>query len=97
MIPARVRVLSSYVDVKFVDRVPDVDGDAYAAYDEKTATINMVKGMSNPVMQDTLLHEIIHAILQAYEMDNEKLVRILTPALLGVVKDNPELVLFLQG
>lgn len=95
--PMRVKILSNHVDIKFVDRVPLTDSEAYGLYDEKSSTIYLMEGTSNQVVQDTLLHEILHAILQAYEMDSEKLVRTITPALLGLLKDNPGLVLFLQG
>jgi Zn-dependent peptidase ImmA (M78 family) len=93
----KVKILANDVMVKLVDSVPNPDGEAYGMYEERESTIYLMKSASKQVLQDTVLHEILHAILQAYEKDNEKLVRLVTPALLAVIKDNPELVLFLQS
>lgn len=47
--------------------------------------------------RDTLLHEILHAIIgnTTLKGDEEKLVRQVTPYLLGALRDNPDLVAYL--
>lgn len=55
-------------------------------------------------LRDTVLHEVLHAICGAagslYVMgvegdDEERLIRFLTPWILGVLRDNPRLVAYL--
>jgi hypothetical protein len=67
----------------------------YGEVDERTATINLDVDASPEVIRDAILHEIIHAILLMYDKDDEDLVRLLTPMLLGVIRDNPRLMLAL--
>jgi hypothetical protein len=67
----------------------------YGEVDERTATINLDVDASAEVIRDAILHEVIHAILLMYEKDDEDLVRLLTPILLGVIRDNPGLMLAL--
>jgi Zn-dependent peptidase ImmA (M78 family) len=85
-----VRLLGQDIDVEYVKGLED-----YGNFEQKNATIFIDSELTLQPMQDTLLHEIMHAILQAYEKDTEVLVRILTPALLGLLKDNPHLIKFL--
>ena len=85
-----VRLLGQDLHVEYVKDLED-----YGNFEQKTATISIDSELTLQPMQDTLLHEIIHAVLQAYEKDTEVLVRILTPALLALLKDNPHLVKFL--
>lgn len=67
----------------------------YGEYDERTSTINVDVDASADVIRETLLHEILHAILGMYEKDDEALVRLLSPMLLQVMRDNPKLMLAL--
>jgi hypothetical protein len=67
----------------------------YGEVDERTATINLDVDASAEVIRDAILHEILHAILLIYDKDDEDLVRLLTPILLGVIRDNPKLMLAL--
>ena len=94
--PARVRLLASDIDIVFVSNLTENNDSAYGIYDEKSTTIKLLEGMSKSALQDTLVHEILHALLQAYELDSEKIVRALTPGIVSMIKDNPQLVLFLQ-
>lgn len=82
-----VRLLGQDLLIRYVPGLPD-----YGNFEQKTGTIYIDPALTLQPLQDTLLHEIIHAILQAYEKDSELLVRILTPAMLGLIKDNPHLV-----
>jgi len=67
----------------------------YGEFDERTSTINLDVDASADVMRETILHEILHVILGMYNKDDEDLVRILSPILLQVIRDNPKLTLAL--
>ena len=67
----------------------------YGEVDERSATINLDVVASPEVVRDSILHEILHAILLMYDKDDEDLVRLLAPMLLQVMRDNPKLVLAL--
>ena len=71
------------------------DVRVYGEVDERSATINLDVDASPEVVRDSILHEIIHAILMMYDKDDEDLVRLLAPMLLQVMRDNPKLVLAL--
>ena len=64
-------------------------------YEMGKASIYVDKNLAFSAMQDTILHEVLHVVLQHFEKDSEQLVRILTPSLLAILKDNPKLVSFL--
>ena len=71
------------------------DVRVYGEVDERSATINLDVDASPEVVRDSILHEIIHAVLMMYDKDDEDLVRLLAPMLLQVMRDNPKLVLAL--
>jgi hypothetical protein len=71
------------------------DERVYGETDERTATINLDVDASPEVVRDAVLHEILHAILLMYDKDDEDLVRLLAPMLLGVMRENPRLMLAL--
>lgn len=67
--------------------------------------IHIRPGQSPDSEADTLLHEVLHAVfdmtglghdLAADDLD-ESVIRRLTPALLGVIRANPELVKYLHN
>lgn len=50
-------------------------------------------------LADTLLHELGHALLRTLQLsdeDNERVCLVLGPGLLGLVRDNPRLIAWLQ-
>jgi hypothetical protein len=69
------------------------DERVYGEVDERTATINLDIDASPEMIRDSILHEILHAILLMYNKDDEDLVRLLAPMLLQVMRDNPKLML----
>ena len=71
------------------------DVRVYGEVDERAATINLDVDASPEVIRDSIVHEIIHAILMMYDKDDEDLVRVLAPMLLQVIRDNPRLMLAL--
>ena len=71
------------------------DVRVYGEVDERTCTINLDVDASPEIVRDSILHEILHAILIMYDKDDEDLVRLLAPMLLQVIRDNPKLMLAL--
>lgn len=71
------------------------DVRVYGEFDERNSTINLDVDASADVIRETILHEILHAILGMYDKDDEALVRELSPMLLQVLRENPRLVLAL--
>jgi hypothetical protein len=67
----------------------------YGEVDERSATINLDVDASPEVIRDSIVHEVIHAILLMYDRDDEDLVRLLAPMLLQIIRDNPKLILAL--
>ena len=67
----------------------------YGEVDERTCTINLDVDASPEVVRDSIVHEVIHAILLMYDRDDEDLVRLLAPMILQVMRDNPKLMLAL--
>jgi hypothetical protein len=68
------------------------DERVYGEVDERNCTINLDIDASPEIIRESVLHEVVHAILMMYERDDEELVRLLTPMLLQVLQDNPKLV-----
>lgn len=95
--PSRVKLLASDLDIVMVSNLTEGNHTAFGIYDDKTSTISVLDGCSKSATQDTIVHEIIHAILQAYELDSEKIVRVLTPGILSIIRENPDLVKYLQS
>ena len=71
------------------------DVRVYGDVDERACVINLDIDASPEVIRDSILHEILHAILLMYDKDDEELVRLLSPMLLAVIRDNPKLMLAL--
>ena len=70
--------------------------------DGNRARITLCPGQSPTILRDTLLHEVLHGVLDvtgiAHELGDEKeerYVRRLTPALLDLLRRNPRLVALL--
>lgn len=80
----------------------DFCGSVYGYTDTRTCTVFISQRQAYTQSQETLLHEVLHAILDvtghAHELedeDEEILVRRLSPALLVVLQQNPALVEYL--
>lgn len=67
----------------------------YGEFDERTSTISLDVDASADVIRETMLHEVLHVILGIYDRDDEGLVRLISPMLLQVLRDNPKLTLAL--
>lgn len=93
--PDVVRLLGSEVVINKRPIVIVENESVLGTYLESKTEIQIRNNLSPSAQRNTVLHELIHAILQEYEQDSEELVRILTPALLAMLRDNPALVEFL--
>lgn len=92
--PSSVRVLGRPMRIKLLSasRLPDVCGQ----FEPTKNIISIHKDMPLAELQDTVLHEILHAVLYMQGRENggdveELFVRALATGLLGVLHDNPEL------
>ena len=91
-LPASVRVNGR--DYKIKVRAASALPDAYGQFNPEKTRIDLRKGQSDIELKDTLLHEIIHAVLHTqgreYAGDVEELfVRAIASGLVGVLQDNP--------
>lgn len=98
-------------DISYLEEVVDEQGDAYCAADEVTlghcfgytGKIEIKSDMSDTMEKDTLLHEHLHAIWFAAgirslaTLEEESAVGLLTPWLLMFIRDNPDLIGYLQS
>jgi hypothetical protein len=87
-----------------VDR--DTEGPLYGMWDGKSATILLSTRAADTIMRETLVHEILHAVLELSgassvhikDSDEEEgIVRSIAPMLLDVLRRNPKLVDYLRS
>lgn len=98
-LPKRVKVAHYSIPItplspelaKDLGRFGDFDGHKYV--------IRMEKGITDDKTRDVLLHELLHAAYWIYglkdEDEEERIVTVLTTAMLTMMRDNPKLVNFL--
>ena len=90
--PERIRILGKAFKVTNV--VPD---DLNGECDTDTQTISIRDGQPLESEQDTMLHEVIHAIDEAMDVKmKETQVKKMATALLAVLKDNPSFCAYLR-
>jgi hypothetical protein len=95
--PDVIKLLGYDISVRFRPIILVDDSTALGTYIQDKTEIQLKSSMSKSAERNTLLHEVLHAILQEYELDSEELVRAVTPALLGLLRDNPALVDYLTS
>jgi hypothetical protein len=95
--PRVIKLLGSDIKIELQENVKVDGSEAMGTYDQEQSLILIKDNMSISSTRDTVMHEVLHAILQHYEVDSEKTVRILTPAIISVLRDNPALVTFITG
>lgn len=94
MRPERIRILGKPFAVKWTD---GLDADLVGECDTDKQVITILDGQPLESSQDTLLHELIHAVDEAVDSGlKETQVKRLATGLLAVLKDNPRLVAFLR-
>tara|TARA_R110000782_G_scaffold233710_1_gene319806 strand:+ start:144 stop:470 length:327 start_codon:yes stop_codon:yes gene_type:complete len=96
--PCTVKVNGRVVSIKYraSKHMPELAGQFHPEH----CQIDINKGQELQELQDTVLHETLHAILHTqgreYGGDVEELyVRALATGLCGVLKDNPEFTLWM--
>lgn len=102
MLPPSVRVGPYVFTVAVVDQYDEEDPFGWT--DWKRELIVVDRNLPAITRRDTLLHEVLHVVNWASGLqerlgvDEEELVtRQLSPWLLMLMRDNPELIKFLQG
>lgn len=102
--PAKVKIVGKVYKVRVVtERAVGFDPGDYGDCDNDNLVIRIVAGRSLENDQDTLLHEIIHAVEFQMGLDGEinkkvsaeQRVQGTATGLLAVMKDNPALVRYL--
>jgi len=73
----------------------------FGTYDERTGTITLDVTVPLRVQQESLMHELLHAIikqtgLQWEEEKEETVIRTLSPFILMMLRDNPDFVAWLS-
>lgn len=103
--PTRIRVVGKVHTVHYVpagDAMlrdgPDDAAPGFGRHDGKTLVIAIEEGQPLANEQDTMLHEVLHAVEDAMGMDvPEDVVEKFATGLLAVLKDNPGLVSYLRA
>ena len=94
MRPAHIRILGKRFAVSYPETV---DGDLVGECDTDKQTITVQDKLPLESEQDTLLHEVLHAIDEMVDAKmKESQVKILATGLLAVLKDNPKLVSYIR-
>lgn len=68
--------------------------DLYGFYDEQTLTIHVHPETAPSLQRETLLHELLHAVIAVSGVkvkNEERVIRALSPVLLDTLRRNPEL------
>lgn len=107
-VPARVTVGCALVDVAVVDTHGDqLNGDKMGSHNGDASRVYIADNLSGHQLANTLLHEVMHAIWYTQGLCHdclasnpaglqEHVVNNMTNGLIQVIRDNPDLVKFLQ-
>lgn len=95
-LPSLIRVIGKPYSVELVPKTKLETADlGECKYPEQQITIQ--SGQAKEQEQDTLLHEVIHAVDEAMDTDlSETQVRRMATGLLAVFHDNPDFVKYLM-
>lgn len=104
-LPKAIKVLGKTYKIRVVtERTVGFENGDYGECDNDAHVISIVAGRSLGNDQDTLLHEIIHAVAFQMNVDGainrrageERWVQAMATGLLAVMKENPSLVTYLR-
>ena len=104
--PTRIKILGKTYKVRVVtERAQGFEDGDYGMCDNDSHVITIIAGRSLGNDQDTLLHEVIHAVAFQMGVDGainkregeERWVQALATGLLAVLKDNRGLVTYLRS
>ena len=94
--PSAVRIIGKTYGISYVNGKP-LDDDDLGEFDPFKQRISVRESQPLEQEQDTVLHEVIHAISHEADINlQEKQVRPLATILLGILKDNERLVSYLR-
>lgn len=101
MMPATIKV--GYRDYQVIDwsQAEGTAADAYGDFDRLSGVIHVRDDMPAAFTAEILLHEVLHA---AYEMGEltagdgeERIVSVFAKHLMQIIRDNPDLITYLNG
>ena len=94
--PARIRVVGKQFTLEFVAAdYPQLE-DSYGLCDSDEQHIWIKEGQPLESEQDTVLHEVLHAVESAMNIDiPEEAIHRMATGLLAVIRDNPTFVRYL--
>lgn len=105
--PGRVHIGPFQFDVTWSTSETKVAADSHPAMgvsDVRTAHIWICEDLHQSIEREALLHELLHMVIRTFgvglELDEEteeRTVCALTPALLGILRDNPDLIRYLTS
>jgi len=96
--PAAIKVIGRRYRVEFVRTGGALQEDERGECDTDGQLISVLEGQPLEGEQDTVLHEVIHAIEHAMGLDlKEEEVEKLTTGLIAVIKDNPSFLRYLAA
>lgn len=99
VLPAELRIGPHTYRVRLSDKLEE-----YGHTDNRQSKIRLAGWQADGQLRDTLLHEALHAIvwcsggsrlLALSDEDEERMVRLISPWLLQLLRDNPDLVRYL--
>lgn len=82
--------------------IPEVDGTFfYGRTHPKLTLIQINDEVAKSQQRDTLLHELLHAAINETHLSfsteaEEEVIRVVTPLLLGILRENPKVVRWLR-
>lgn len=93
--PFSVRVIGKTYDIHYKTTMEEEDD--LGEFDPALQKITIKKGQPLETEQDTLLHEVMHAVDSELNLNlSEKQVRGLATGILAVLKDNPKFYQYLR-
>lgn len=95
--PDVIKLLGNQVAIKKRSMVIVDSSTALGTYIQERTEIQVRSGMSLSAERNTIFHEMLHAILLEYDVDSEDTVRLLTPAIVAALRDNPDFVDYLTA
>lgn len=100
--PARIRIIGKVHTVEFLpaghERLTDGEDTFAGRIDHDAQQILMQDGQTLDSEQDTLLHEVMHGVERAMDLEvPETVIHRLATGLLAVMKDNPGFFTYLRA
>jgi len=89
-----------HLDVLLRPYLANIDNAELGEWDIRQAIIKYDGFVSPQVMRETILHELLHVMLEHTNVDSdihEEIIRALSPLLLSMIQTNPELLAYLAS